>query len=53
VLFRSSEDSKEKAQILMDLLSDPDTPYRCRALAEKHFDIKEGVQKYMGIYDKM
>ena len=53
ILDGTSQDLKEKARILMDLLSDPDTPYRCRVLAEKYFDIKAGAQKYMDIYDKM
>jgi len=37
----------------MNLLSDPETPYRCRELAEKYFDIKEGAKKYMDIYEKL
>lgn len=53
ILDGTHQDCKEKAQILLDLLSSPDTPDRCRALAKKHFDIKEGAQKYMDVYDKM
>lgn len=53
ILDGTSRDTREKAQALMDLLSDPETPYRCRALAEKYFDIKEGAQKYLDLYDKM
>jgi hypothetical protein len=53
ILDGTNQDSRVKAQALMDLLSDPETPYRCRALAEKYFDIKEGAQKYMDLYDKM
>jgi hypothetical protein len=53
ILDGTSGDSKEKAQELMDLLLDTETPYRCRALAEKYFDIKEGAQKYLDLYDKM
>jgi hypothetical protein len=53
ILDNSSQDTMEKAHLLLDLLSDPDTPNRCRALAEKYFDIKIGAQKYMDIYGKM
>lgn len=53
ILDGTSQDFKEKARLLMDLLWDPETPYRCRALAEKYFDIKEGARKYIDIYDKM
>jgi hypothetical protein len=53
ILDGTAGDSREKAVDLMNLLSDPETPYRCRALAEKYFDIKEGAQKYLDLYIKM
>jgi hypothetical protein len=53
ILDGTSENTKEQAQALMNLLSDPETPYRCRELAEKYFDIKEGAKKYMDIYEKL
>jgi hypothetical protein len=53
ILDGTPGDAQEKAQALMDLLADAETPYRCRALAEKIFDIKEGAQKYLDLYDKM
>jgi glycosyltransferase involved in cell wall biosynthesis len=53
ILSGTRADTKAKAQELMNLLSDPETPYRCRALAEKYFDIREGAKKYLDLYDKM
>lgn len=53
ILDGSSSDSKEKAQALMELMMDPETAQRCRTLAEKYFDIKEGAQRYMALYERM
>lgn len=53
ILSGTTGDTKAKAQELMNLLSDPETPYRCRALAEKYFDIREGARKYLDLYDRM
>ena len=47
------EDLKTKAAALLDLISDPDTPRRCRALAEKYFDIDKGAERYIELYAKM
>lgn len=35
------------------LISDPDTPERCRELAMQHFDMKKSVDRYLDIYDRM
>jgi hypothetical protein len=43
----------ESATKLIDLISDPDTPYRCRALAEKYFSVDVGANKYLKLYSEM
>ena len=53
ILSGTKDDTKVKAQELINLLADPETPYRCRALAEKYFDIREGAKKYLDLYGKM
>lgn len=35
------------------LLSDPETPNRCREHAMQHFDMDKSVDKYLKIYDRM
>ena len=42
-----------KAQELLELLNDPETPKQCRALAEKYFDIDSGVSTYIKTYDQI
>lgn len=53
VLDGTENDLVNKAQHLIELLIDPGTPSRCRALAEKYFDIEEGVRKYLETYTFM
>ena len=43
----------EGASKLIDLISDPDTPNRCRALAEKYFSMDVGADKYLKLYSEM
>ena len=43
----------ESATKLATLISDSETPYRCRALAEKHFSMDVGAGKYLDIYDRI
>jgi len=50
VLDGTERDLQIQAHHLNDLLADPETPFRCRALAEKYFDIDEGVKKYLDLY---
>jgi len=38
---------------LLRLLRDPLTPSRCRALAEKHFNLENGVEKYLKLYSQI
>lgn len=53
ILNGEKGDIEEKAQQLMELMADDETPHRCRALAEKYFDIDKGAQKYLDLYTKM
>lgn len=38
---------------LANLLSDMETPYRCRALAEKYFSMDLGADKYLNLYSQI
>lgn len=41
------------ADRLSSLISDAETPERCRDLAMQHFDMEKSVDKYLNIYDRM
>jgi hypothetical protein len=41
------------ANEMLELLQDPETPMRCRALAEEYFSLEKGVDEYMDVYQKM
>lgn len=43
----------ESASKLVELISDPDTPRRCRELAEKYFSMDVGAEKYLKLYSKI
>lgn len=43
----------EGAMKLADLLSDRDTPFRCRLLAEKYFSMDIGARKYLDLYSEI
>ncbi len=53
ILNGQEGDTKVKADQLLQLLADPETPLRCRALAEKYFDMDKGAEKYISLYEKM
>jgi glycosyltransferase involved in cell wall biosynthesis len=54
VIIDTENDSLlDKAQELLELLNDPETPKQCRALAEKYFDIKSAVGTYINTYDQI
>lgn len=38
---------------LASLVLDPETPLRCRALAEKYFSMEKGAIKYLDLYSQM
>ena len=41
------------AQQIGQLIKDPKTPDRCRALAMQHFDMEKSIDRYLEIYDRM
>lgn len=43
----------ESAAKLASLLSDSETPHRCRALAEKYFSMDVGANKYLNLYSQI
>ena len=43
----------EAADKFASLLIDEETPIRCRALAEKYFNMEIGVKKYVNLYTKI
>jgi hypothetical protein len=53
ILDGSLENLEESATKLVDLVLDPETPARCRALAEKYFSMEKGAQKYLDLYSQM
>ena len=53
VLDGTSSNLIEGAKKLASLLSDRDTPMRCRALAEKYFSADVGASKYLDLYSQI
>jgi glycosyltransferase involved in cell wall biosynthesis len=53
ILDGSAKELSAKAEELLNLMTDPETPMRCRQLAEKYFDIDKGAEKYLHLYKKM
>jgi glycosyltransferase involved in cell wall biosynthesis len=53
VIDGEQDNLEEGASGLASLLSDPETPSRCRALAEKYFSMQNGAKKYLDLYTKM
>lgn len=55
VVVRDSEAEslKQAADELLALLEDPSTQSRCRAVAERHFDLEKGVDTLIAIYRSM
>lgn len=53
VVIEHGQDLSQIESQLRDLLSDPTTPDRCRALALEHFDMDKAVTTYMKIYEEM
>ena len=49
----TSSNLVKSATKLANLLSDSETPYRCRALAEKYFSMDVGASKYMNLYSQI
>jgi glycosyltransferase involved in cell wall biosynthesis len=53
ILDGDSDSLKQSAAKLIHLILDPETPIRCRALAEKYFCMDIGAKKYLDLYSKM
>lgn len=54
VILDGSENNLKKCAIdLINLVLDPETPNRCRALAEKYFNMDSGAEKYLNLYSQM
>jgi glycyl-tRNA synthetase beta subunit len=44
---------RRSASELIELVLDPQTPIRCRALAEKYFNMDIAATKYLNLYSQM
>jgi hypothetical protein len=53
ILDGTMENLRNSAETLISLLSDPETPNRCRALAEKYFSMDTGAKKYLDLYSQV
>ena len=53
ILDGTTSNLKEGATKLATLLSDSETPNRCRALAEKYFSMDVGADRYLNLYSKI
>jgi hypothetical protein len=53
VLNGQQDNERDGAAKLVQLILDPETPTRCRALAEKYFSMDVGVNKYLNLYAMM
>ncbi|MDQ3978862.1 MAG: hypothetical protein M3314_04850, partial [Actinomycetota bacterium] len=51
VVHESSEKGlRHAADELLEVIDDPETPQRCRRVAERHFDIERGVDMLVEVY---
>jgi len=53
ILSGEKDDLRFAATELINLVSDPETPFRCRAIAEKYFSMDTGAEKYLDLYSRM
>ena len=53
VLTGTLNNATDGAKRLVELLADPETSSRCRALAEKYFSMDVGATKYLDLYSQM
>ena len=53
VIDVESDNLNEKAEELIDMLLDSETPNQCRSLAERYFDIDKGLMKYLEVYNSI
>lgn len=50
IVIRPDGDMDSYALKLISLLNDPFLPYRCRKVAEMYFNIEEGINRYIELY---
>lgn len=53
IISNEAGGAKTAAKEMYELLQDPDTPMRCRQLAEASFSLEKGVDEYISIYQKL
>ncbi len=53
VVIRDRSEVKAKLDELLQLIADHELPQRCRSVAEKYYDLDNGVQSYNRIYGEM
>ena len=53
ILDGDPDNLKQSATELIQLVLDPETPIRCRALADKYFSMDVGANKYLNLYSQM
>ena len=53
ILDGDPDNLKQSATELIQLILDPETPDRCRALAEKYFSMEVGANRYLDLYGQM
>jgi glycosyltransferase involved in cell wall biosynthesis len=53
ITISRNDNLQSKAEELISIIHDKESPFRCRSIAEKFFDFDAGVSKYLRIYDFM
>lgn len=53
ILDGSKENLRKGASELIEIITDPDTPKRCRGIAEKYFNMDVGAEKYLKLYSRI
>jgi len=53
IILRGEDNLSQKAAELITLCQDPMTPFRCRELAEKHFNFEDVVKNYQAVYEQI
>lgn len=53
ILDGTEDNTVQGANKMFEIIQDPETPARCRSLAEKHFNLDNGTDKYLKIYERL
>jgi glycosyltransferase involved in cell wall biosynthesis len=53
VVIKRGDNLSLKAGELIELCRDPETPIRCRQLAERHFNFEDVAKRYLAVYGKI